>query len=491
VDISSKCVQFLKLIANLPKRGRISNLPTGRRVYSKARKNLPEASHSSSKLIVKCGIYFVALKMEVLLYQESEVIEMKIRGILIFVLLFSFQSFAQVFWEEIVPYTVNPPTLSVSNDGNVFIVRECSLIRSTDHGESWDSIYFALAGASGFSSAPKGVIYLLTDSLRKSTDEGNSWLTVSSPFNPYAYHEFIFFKTNNAGDIFIQPLYYNFGPTFRSTDEGNSWVPIGFDSTYIMDIIFKDELTIATFYGNYGGLYKSSDNGDTWEIISNAPANLRTLFISKTGKLFAGGASYGTPPGNLFISSDNGNSWETISEFDSIIVRDIDENQLGHIFMATVSWGVIKGVFRSTDDGVSWQHINSGLNHSGTQKLAIDSSGYVYLVAGAPQMLYRSTQSTTSVEVEDVAVNNFSLKQNYPNPFNPVTTIKYELAKKSFVTLTIFDVLGTEIKILVNEEKPAGTYEINWYAEQLPSGIYFYRLQAGSFVETKKMILLR
>jgi len=83
------------------------------------------------------------------------------------------------------------------------------------------------------------------------------------------------------------------------------------------------------------------------------------------------------------------------------------------------------------------------------------------------------------------------LQQNYPNPFNPVTKITFLIPHRSYVLLNVYDVLGNEIASLVNEEKPTGTYEITWYAENLPSGIYFYRIQAGSFIDTKKMILLK
>jgi len=85
----------------------------------------------------------------------------------------------------------------------------------------------------------------------------------------------------------------------------------------------------------------------------------------------------------------------------------------------------------------------------------------------------------------------FSLQQNYPNPFNPVTTIKYQIPELSFVTIKVYDVLGNEIATFVKEEKPAGNYEVEFDASKLSSGFYFYRLQAGSFVETKKMVLMK
>ncbi|MHB8853117.1 MAG: T9SS type A sorting domain-containing protein [Ignavibacteriaceae bacterium] len=88
-------------------------------------------------------------------------------------------------------------------------------------------------------------------------------------------------------------------------------------------------------------------------------------------------------------------------------------------------------------------------------------------------------------------LSNYTLEQNYPNPFNPVTTINYTIASKDFVTIKVYDVLGKEISTLVNEEELAGNYSVNFNASKLSSGVYFYRMQAGSFVETKKLILLK
>jgi len=85
----------------------------------------------------------------------------------------------------------------------------------------------------------------------------------------------------------------------------------------------------------------------------------------------------------------------------------------------------------------------------------------------------------------------YKLEQNYPNPFNPTTTIKYSIPKESFVSLKIYNLIGEEVATLVNEEKTIGNYKIEFDATGLPSGIYFYRLQAGSFVDTKKMIIVK
>ena len=105
---------------------------------------------------------------------------------------------------------------------------------------------------------------------------------------------------------------------------------------------------------------------------------------------------------------------------------------------------------------------------------------------------FRAHFISTGVEEEFNEVpTEFSLSQNYPNPFNSSSIIKYSIPKSSFATIKIFNTLGEEIETLVNTEKPVGTYEVNWNATNLPSGVYFYRFQAGDFVQTRKMILMK
>jgi hypothetical protein len=91
----------------------------------------------------------------------------------------------------------------------------------------------------------------------------------------------------------------------------------------------------------------------------------------------------------------------------------------------------------------------------------------------------------------DISPVNFELYQNYPNPFNPSTTIKYSIPELSFVIIKVYDILGNEITTLINQEQPFGYYFVNFYVPSLSSGIYFYQLRVGSYVQTKKMIMLK
>jgi len=102
-----------------------------------------------------------------------------------------------------------------------------------------------------------------------------------------------------------------------------------------------------------------------------------------------------------------------------------------------------------------------------------------------------NTNIITSVEEELLIPDEIKLSQNYPNPFNPSTTIKFSLPSSGYATLRIYNALGEEVAVLLNKELTTGTYEVEWNANGLPSGVYFYHLQTEGFVETKKMLLLK
>ena len=92
---------------------------------------------------------------------------------------------------------------------------------------------------------------------------------------------------------------------------------------------------------------------------------------------------------------------------------------------------------------------------------------------------------------DNTNINSFYLSQNFPNPFNPSTKIRFSIPHSAFVTLKVYDLLGREIATIINEEKMPGNYEVSFNANNLSSGVYFYRIRAGSFIDTKRLILLR
>ena len=142
----------------------------------------------------------------------------------------------------------------------------------------------------------------------------------------------------------------------------------------------------------------------------------------------------------------------------------------------------------------------TGYTYSLSQGVGIDSiydtfdfgENYVTLKGCIINGVVSGDTITVSVDDENpVQPTEFSLSQNYPNPFNPVTRIQYSVNSTQNVTLKVYDLLGREVATLVNEEKPAGNYEVEFDGSALTSGIYFYQVKAGNFIETKKMVLLR
>jgi hypothetical protein len=136
-----------------------------------------------------------------------------------------------------------------------------------------------------------------------------------------------------------------------------------------------------------------------------------------------------------------------------------------------------------------WDNGGTGNNSMGLFDRSTGAKAYPDIIKAAVD----TNRIGTGVGMLQLSPNpaKFSLSQNYPNPFNPSTTISFSLPSKSIVSLKVFDLTGQEIAAIVSQELSAGTYSRQWFAANMSSGIYFFRLQAGTYTETKKLVLLR
>ena len=207
-------------------------------------------------------------------------------------------------------------------------------------------------------------------------------------------------------------------------------------------------------------------------------------------------------------ASDEGNGISCDSSGNSYVTGDFKGAvTFGSIlFTSYGSWDIFIAKF-APDGNCLWANKAGGYDTDFGLGIKTDASGTSYvsgrfhdaalfgqilLGPNGGAFVAKIKNSPTNIGNDANAVpNKYTLLQNYPNPFNPNTKLSYSIIQSGLVTLKVFDVLGNEIEKLVNEEKPVGTYEITWYAESLPSGVYFYQLRVGEFVETKKMILLK
>ncbi len=133
-------------------------------------------------------------------------------------------------------------------------------------------------------------------------------------------------------------------------------------------------------------------------------------------------------------------------------------------------------------------------NADAAEQTTTSLAGYTYqAITTAYNATLKPIQSVTAIDnsKSKIPPRSFMLLQNYPNPFNPATTIEYRLSKQTYVKLKVYDILGREVETLVNGEKSAGDYFVTFNAANLPSGIYFYKIDAGKYSLVKKLILLK
>ena len=150
------------------------------------------------------------------------------------------------------------------------------------------------------------------------------------------------------------------------------------------------------------------------------------------------------------------------------------------------------GVYLSTNNGTNWIVKNQGFNVIPYIRALIIASNYIF--AGTSGQAVWRRDLTEIIGIQNISTeipSVYSLSQNYPNPFNPTTVISFQLSVAGQVVLNVYDVMGREVQTLVNESLKPGTYEASFDGSQLTSGVYFYKLSAGDFSETKKMLMIK
>ncbi|OGU70166.1 MAG: hypothetical protein A2V93_03795 [Ignavibacteria bacterium RBG_16_34_14] len=239
--------------------------------------------------------------------------------------------------------------------------------------------------------------------------------------------------------------------------------------------------------------------GDHTGMVSNVEVQSKVLEILNVD-YEQGNISTGTSPGIR-------NVLNVISDPVESIITDGSGNRLGYSNTTGALTEIPNSIWFGNTDGRGWvfgsvqEPINlqlTGLGEDYYVMVSVEDSGKGggvvlegYLAQGEV-INYQITLEPLSVnQINSLIPGSFALAQNYPNPFNPITTIQYSLPQRGNVTLKVYDVLGKEIAVLVNEEKETGVHSVNFDATGLASGIYMYRLQAGSFIETRKMVLIR
>ena len=249
--------------------------------------------------------------------------------------------------------------------------------------------------------------------------------------------------------------------------------------------VFTYRVRIGGYSGVFSPLFADFDGDDRGDLV--AVGQLPPSGIPST-LMFIKGVTTGGIPVELtsFTATVTRNSvslnWQTATELNNSRF-EIERKQVGspQSSVGNQEWNVIAFVpgFGTTTEPKSYSFADENLS----------AGKYQYRLK---QIDFDGTfEYSNAIEVEITTLTEFSLEQNYPNPFNPTTLITFGLQEKSIVSLKVFNLIGEEVALLLNEEKAAGVHTLTFNSESLPSGVYFYKLQAGSFTQTKKMILLR
>jgi photosystem II stability/assembly factor-like uncharacterized protein len=368
----------------------------------------------------------------------------------------------------------------------------------------------------------------------RTTDAGTTWVNQTIHLSAvFHWNAISFVDSLNGGIVGDQTVW-------STTDGGMSWKPLTVPVRQkILSILCPGA---GQFYvgTDSGWVYNTADTGRTWtgEKISAWP--IRSLFTYRAP--IVGVSKFALTPYSLctqFVIPPPSWSEKILPPFQALGSEAFDGEFCsggGSGFIVGVGGDFISVpvVLRKSMSDTTWSHASTGISGFGALRGVSAPSANVIYVSGAQGMIYKSTNGGDAwleslaptkrnlnaiyffdekhgLAVGDSGVilytssggvtgvrdrggqlpTTFALEQNYPNPFNPSTTIVFRLAVRSFVSLKVFDVLGREVATLVSEELHAGNYPVTWEAAAFPSGVYFCGLRAGSFVEAKKLVLLR
>jgi len=286
-----------------------------------------------------------------------------------------------------------------------------------------------------------------------------------------------------------------------SSDRGETWTEI--PEPPITGYIRLNLATNDYLYVSHGcQIYRTADLGQTWEDITGilddegfaSPYSCSAILAmaSHEDQLIIS-MYWGGGKGKLFVSDDYGTSWTVLNEFpvDHNVTAITSKNNV--LYVGTGS--TLSGVYYTTDL-TTWIDFSTGLesyDYSVSQLVATDE--YLYKTGGTLNS-YQIPLPELDTHWESTQLVEFTLSQNYPNPFNPTTTLQYELPTDAQVKIRIFDIMGKEVKTLVNNQQNAGFKSVIWDATNdagspVSAGLYLYTIQAGAFRQTKKMVLLK
>lgn len=414
---------------------------------------------------------------------------------------------------------------AISPNSNILVGSDSGIIyRSTNLGSGWNEIFrnfitranltsvYFLNNLTGYACGEQGV-------LLRSINGGYNWnfVMVNTVFNLTT----IRFTDNFTGFI-CGGNGLAAGIVLKSTNSGYVWQTVYQDSAHLNSIQFLNNQT-GWATGSFGYIIKTTNGGNTWSRSrTTSGANGKIWFINEQTGFLTRSQLFRTTNGGLnwalninsspydiqfigstgYVNSRNGNNmlfYKTTDAGNNWTYYLPGGTPYGTLFFVDVQTGWISGngiVRKTTNGGVNWVQQTSTFNTIGVNSIHFYDPNNGWAVG-----TYGGIMKTNSGGIGITTLSNeiplkFYLEQNYPNPFNPVTKIRFSIpafaeTTRRVVSLKIYDILGKEIAVLVNQQLKPGMYEVDWSASEVSSGVYFYSLIADDFTQTKKMVVLK
>jgi hypothetical protein len=395
-------------------------------------------------------------------------------------------------------------SIDVGTNGNIFVGFTGGVYVSTNNGSTFQQSDagitntmnnvirvhpngYIFAGTFPMSGAPLSGVF-------RSTNNGVNW-SVDMTGWTYQFNNVLDFSFNSSGHIYAASN----DNVYKSTNLGDSWfrANTGISNNQVYSIAVNTQNNYV-FAGTYGsGIFRSKDDGSNWLQINDGltATQIMSIAINSSGHIFLGTNGYG-----VFRSTNDGDNWTQVLFYTGMQTWKVAINSKGHLYAGVVGGQIVNlGVWRSLDNGDNWAQVSDGILYPFIDALAFDVTGFAY-AGSLGGGLFKSALSTPASNNNKTIPKSFVLEQNFPNPFNPSTKIKFDIPALSsplgrgvggMTVLKVYDILGKEITTLVNENLQPGTYEVKFDGTKLSSGIYFYKIIAGDYSETKKMILMK
>ncbi len=370
---------------------------------------------------------------------------------------------------------------------NLFAGTSSGVFLTTDYGTTWTQVNAGLAdtGVSALAAIGTNLFASTASGVFLSTNNGTSWNQVNNGLTDTAINRLAVVGTNLFGAT-------NGGGIFVTTNNGTSWTTADgsvFQNAFISLLAGTGTSLFASSTSN-SIIYRSTDNGTSWAPADSGIATANAI-IQSGSNFIAGGVS------GLYVSTDNLVSWNPVA----FTVLGSNVQIAGFATQGATVFGVAyNAVVEGSGNGTSWSNITSSLspNDPYTAIAVIDTNLFIGTNNNSAftkdATVWRLSTNNIPTGVRTAENNtpvNFNLDQNFPNPFNPTTVISYSIPAGGQTVLTVYDMLGRDVRRLVDEHQNAGNYSVTFDGSRLTSGVYFYRLQSGSFSRTRKLMLMK